>query len=121
MTIANLKIELSPGADADTAAHFIESRFTAAPEIEKSIVAEDTDRFGVAETVAVIAASVVLVKEGTELLEALRKFVKTAQALVTEGKALKGALIEVEGETLDAATASDDDVKALVARIASES
>lgn len=119
MTVASVMIELAPQTDANAAISEVTQTLTAAPEVERAVVDEDTDRFDVASAVAMLAAAVVLVDQGTKLLESVTKLVKTMRTLVQESQSLKSAVIEVSGIKIDA-NADEAQIKEAVAQIMDE-
>lgn len=119
MIVANIMIELSSDADADIAKFNVQAKLENAPEVERAVVDEDTDRFDIASTVAILAAAVVLVDHGAKLVESVTKLIKTTQTLLKEGTALKSAVIEIAGIKIDP-NADDTEIRAAVAKIMDE-
>lgn len=112
MTVASLSIELTAGADTDPTMDDLRAALGKANEVQDFIVSEDSER-GLAEIASLIAVSVVLIDQGTNALESLRKFIATARALLVEVSDLKNAYIEVNGRKVDVMNASDDDIAEL--------
>lgn len=112
MTIASLQIELASGTDTDPAIADISKALDAAGEVEKFKVSDDSER-GLAEIASLIAVSVMLIDQGSNALESIRKFVATARALLVEVNDLKTAILEVNGRKVDVLNASDEEIAAL--------
>lgn len=113
MTEVSLKLELEDGADAAAAVAKLQSGLDAAPGVDRAMVIEDQTR-GLAELAAIISAGVVLINQGTSAMAAVKDFVASARELITEIGKLKKAIIEINGTSVDLATATDAEIEAAV-------
>lgn len=112
MTIASLHIELASGTDTDPAIADISKALDAAGEVDRFNISDDSER-GLAEVASLIAVSILLIDQGTNALESIRRFVATTRALLVEVSDLKSAILEVNGRKVDVINASDDEIAAL--------
>lgn len=107
MTVISFSLELEKGKDPTAAVESLQANLPKIDGVEKSIVTEDTDR-GLAEVAALIAASVVVVNQGTSLLASVKSFVKAARELIEEIDGLHKAILNIGGNTVDLVNDSDE-------------
>ena len=101
MSEYTLQFELEDGVDADALAAEIQQRLAAVDGVEDADAEPMELRFGVAETVAIIAASVVIIKSTRELVDELK-------GLVESMSGLKEAYVELRGERVPLDQVTDD-------------
>lgn len=109
-----LHFEMERAADPETAVKAVEQRLLEISDVEAAQASPEETRFGIAETVALIAAAVVLVKQGRELTDELRAFVVSLKALIKEVKGLKSVMVEVGDERVDVNDLDDSQIASLV-------
>ena len=99
MSEVTLQFELEEGADADALAAEIQQRLAAVDGVEDADAEPMELRFGVAETVAVIAASVIIIKSTRELVDELKGLVESMSGLKQAYVELKGKRVPLDEVT----------------------
>ncbi|MEM6939979.1 MAG: hypothetical protein AAF943_09125 [Pseudomonadota bacterium] len=116
MVKASLNIELGQDADVPGAMARLNAGLEASGDVEKHLVTDERHR-GLAETVAVIGAAVLLIDQGTSLLASIKNFVATARMLMVELDKFKTAYLEINGRKVDVMTATDEELEELAQEI----
>ena len=91
MTEYLLQFELEEGTDADAVAAELRQRLAMLDGIEEADAEPQDTRFGVAETVTIIAASVVIIRHSKQLIDELT-------GLVESLKGLRSAVVDLHGK-----------------------
>ncbi len=96
MTEYLLQFELEEGADADALAAQLRQRLDQMSGIEEADAEVQDMRFGVAETVTIIAASIVIIKHSKDLIDELTGLVKSLDGLKSAVVDLRGKKVPIE-------------------------
>jgi hypothetical protein len=112
MTEVILEFEIAEGGSGDAMAEKLKARLAAIDDVEDVVTKVDRPR-GIAEAITIVAASVVLIDQGTAAAVSLKNFAKALKELMQEGEDFYRAVIEVRGRRIDLATVTDEEVERL--------
>jgi len=108
-----LRFELSDKKELEQTAQLIQERLTALEMIEEAEAVPEETRLTGVEVGAAIAAAVVIVRSGRELVEELRKLIPQIKGLIGEIRGLKDVFVEVGDERVSIAQIADVHIQQL--------
>jgi hypothetical protein len=115
MAQISLQFDVSKEALTEGTARQIRERLKAVEGVTDAdaVIDGPEKAFGVAEVLLVISATVVIVKSGTELVEALRKLTGSLAGLIRDVKGLKAAFVEVRGKRVVVGELTEEKIQEL--------
>ena len=116
MTELMLQFELTDPDAAPTLANQLQTRLTALDDVEEAEAEPVESRFiggGVGEAVAVIAAGVMLVKEGRDLVASVRAFLQEIKGLMQDMNEVKEVYLEIRGKKIALSDIKESDLAEL--------
>lgn len=112
MTDVTLEFELADNARGEALAEELRVRLAAMENVAEVETQADRSR-GVAETIAIVAAGVVLIDHGTSAVSSLTRFVRALKELMLELGDLKQAYMEIRGRKVNIAELTDEEIARL--------
>lgn len=111
-----LQFELDQAEDADRLANQLQTRLAALNDVEEAEAEPVESRFiggGVGEAVAVIAAGVMLVREGRDLVAGVRAFLQEIKGLLQDMNEVREVYLEIRGRKIALGDIRDADLAEL--------
>lgn len=100
MDSLTIHFDVAPGFAVDALAAQVAERLAQLEGVQKAEAEVEDERFGVAETVAVIGGIVLLTKAAREGVDELRKLISALRGLVSEVSGLRGAVVDFGGRRI---------------------
>ena len=113
MTVRILQFELEEHADTGTVANTLREQLSAIESVSEADTKPVETRLGVVETVSLITAGVVLLREAKTGVEAVTELLDAIKKLIEKVGEVKQAYIEVRGRKVPIDEVTEEDLQAL--------
>ena len=113
MTECILQFELEEKADTHAIAEALQSGLSSIDTVSEAEAEPTETRFGVVETVSLITAGVVLLREAKTGVEAVTEFLDAIKVLMEKVGEVKEAYLEIRGRKIPISEVTEEDIQEL--------